>query len=211
MNIAREALSRVYKPRGKRTSPGQTCRDIKRSNPEFKNGYYWVDPNEGSALDAIQVYCKFDTEETCIDPESPRFNADRWTKDTREGQYFMEEVNNGKQFSYKEEGAQLRFLQLLSAGARQTITYSCLNSFAFGSRFTTRTGDDIDSAVGRYKRSTFIDVVDHCQVRDNQWHLATFSIRTNQTEVLPLVDMVLFDIGRENQQFGIDVGHVCFS
>ena len=67
-----------------------------------------------------------------------------------------------QQFSYKHEGVQLRFLQLLSEAARQTITYSCLNSFAFGSRFTTLQGDDIDSAVGRFKRSTYVDVVDEC-------------------------------------------------
>ena len=29
-------------------------------------GEYWVDPNEGSANDAIKVYCDFETEETCV-------------------------------------------------------------------------------------------------------------------------------------------------
>jgi len=29
--------------------------------------------------------------------------------------------------------------------------------------------------------------------------------------MLPVVDMLLFDIGNENQKFGVEVGMVCFS
>lgn len=200
----------MYRPTGRRTSPGQTCRDIKMANPELKNGEYWVDPNEGSAEDAILVYCKFDTEETCVNSASNVFKGQRWTKNTSPGQYFMEELNNGKEFFYKTDSQQLRFLQLLSSGARQTITYSCLNSSPFGSRLTSINGDDLDTSVNRHKRTTFIDVVDDCS-KDNQWHEAVFHVRTNKTDVLPVVDMLLFDVGMENQQFGVEVGMACFS
>lgn len=122
----------------------------------------------------------------------------------------MEEVNNGKEFIYKTDPHQLKYLQLLSSGARQTVTYNCLNTSPQKAKFSTNTGDEIDSVLGRYKRSTFIDVTDNCR-KDNQWHTAVFSIRTNKTDILPLTDMVLNDIGRENQQFGIQVGNACFS
>lgn len=32
----------------------------------WKIGEYWIDPNQGSAEDAIKVYCNMDTGETCI-------------------------------------------------------------------------------------------------------------------------------------------------
>ncbi len=38
LNFAREALARVYRPTGKRHSPGQTCRDIQAAHPEYKSG-----------------------------------------------------------------------------------------------------------------------------------------------------------------------------
>lgn len=210
LNFAREALNRVYRPTGKRHSPGQTCKDIKLANPDYKSGEYYVDPNGESANDAILVYCKFDTDETCVTPTTSTFRGQRWTKNTRPGQYFMEELNNGKEFIYSTDSQQLKFLQLLSDSARQTVTYNCLNSSPFGARLTSASGDDLDSAMGRHKRSTYIDVVDHC-VKDNQWHEAVFSIRTKITEMLPVVDVLLFDVGQENQQFGFEVGMVCFS
>lgn len=210
LNFAREALNRVYRPTGKLHSPGQTCKHIKEANPDYKSGEYYVDPNGESANDAILVYCKFDTEETCVMPSRATYNGQRWTKNTRPGQYFMEELVNGKEFTYNTDSQQLKFLQLLSDSARQSITYNCLNSSPFGARLTGASGDDLDSAMGRHKRSTYIDLIDHC-VKDNQWHEAVFNIRTQKTETLPIVDMLLFDVGQENQQFGFEVGMVCFS
>jgi len=202
----------VYRPTGKRHSPGQTCRDIQAAHPEYKSGEYYVDPNGESANDAILVYCKFteDSAETCLQPERSTFKGQRWTKNTRPGQYFMEEMVNGKEFDYNSDLRQLKFLQMLSGSARQSLTYTCLNSSPFGARLTSASGDDLDSALGRHKRSTYIDLVDHC-VKDNQWHEAVFNIRTQKTDTLPVLDVLLFDVGQENQQFGVELGMVCFS
>lgn len=122
----------------------------------------------------------------------------------------MEELNNDKEFDYTTDGQQLKYLQLLSGSARQNIVYSCLNSSPFGARLTSASGQDLDTAIRRHQRSTYIDVRDDC-VKDNQWHEAHFTIRTTKTDMLPIVDMLLFDIGHENQQFGVEVGMVCFS
>lgn len=122
----------------------------------------------------------------------------------------MDDVNNGKEFKYDIAEHQLKFLQLLSVSAKQTITYKCLNSSPFGTRLQTVSGVDIDSGLYRYQRTTYIDVNDSC-TKDNQWHEATFAVRTQKTSLLPVVDVLLFDIGQENQQFGVEVGMVCFS
>lgn len=212
LNRAREALSRTARPTGLRTSPGQTCKDIKQASPQAQNDYYWVDPNEGSAMDAIQVYCDFETEETCLIPQTEEYTSQRWTKDTKPG-FFMEDINNGKEFCYQNceetDAQQIKFLQLLSSAARQTITYNCLNSSPKGAILAAASGDDLKSSKGRFKRSTVIQVHDDC-VSDNQWHTAQFTVRTNKTEILPIVDIKLHDVGKDNQQFGVEVGLVCF-
>lgn len=68
-------------------------------------------------------------------------------------------------FNYKVESNQMKMLQMLSSGARQNIIYECLNSSPFGMRFTTSNDNEIDSANRRYKRTTFIDVIDDCVSR----------------------------------------------
>lgn len=32
-------------------------------------GYYWIDPNEGPADDAVKVYCDFTFNATCVYPD----------------------------------------------------------------------------------------------------------------------------------------------
>ena len=65
----KETFEEYSKPDGGKASPAKTCRDLHTSFPEKKSGDYWIDPNEGSAMDAIQVYCRFETLETCLMPE----------------------------------------------------------------------------------------------------------------------------------------------
>lgn len=209
MDLTKEAMNRVYKPTGKHSSPGKTCKHIKMAATEpLKNGNYWVDPNEGSADDAIMVFCNMETEETCVYSRKEEHASQRWTQDERE-QYFMEELNNGGEFSYNVDTVQLGFLQLISTSATQTVTYNCLNSSPHGLRFTSHSGEEIETSFLRYKRTTYIDIQDEC-TNDNQWHSAVYKVRTAKTELLPVTDMLLFDIGRFNQQFGVKVGMACF-
>ena len=209
LNFADHALNRVRRVTGKATSPGMSCRDIKERNPDFPSGEYWIDPNERSAVDAILVYCRMETMETCIFPSPSTFDRQRWTKTEGSGQFFMEEMVGDREFFYKTDFSQLKFLQMLSEGARQRVTYHCFNSHARGSRLMLHTGEELDTELYKYKKSTRIATSDEC-AHDNQWHSAVFDIRTNKTDILPITDIRLFDVGRQNQQFGIELGEVCF-
>lgn len=211
LNFAHEALTRVRNPIGKKSSPGRDCRDISNHNPDLKNGFYWIDPNGKAAYDAIEVYCRLDKQETCIRPPVPQYEKQRWTKRADGAQYFMDDINNKKEFIYMKELSQLKFLQLRSNSARQTLTYHCLNSKAYGTRLVFYNGDEMDSASETtFKKFTRLSTQDEC-VLDNQWHTAVFDVRTNHTDKLPVMDVLLFDVGQENQQFGIDLGEVCYS
>jgi len=205
-----EALTRSRKVKGTQVLPGLSCKDIKEHNPDVQNGEFWVDPNGGATQDAILVYCRFENDETCIKPSPAKFAPVSFTKST-DAQYFMEDIKEGQEFSYKTDMSQLRYLNLNSNGARQSIVFNCLNSEAYGTRLVVAAGDEeIDTADGKFKKTTTVTVNDDC-VKDNQWHSATFDVRTNRTDTLPVTDILLYDVGQQNQKFGIELGEVCFS
>lgn len=88
----------LLSPIGSKKNPATSCMDIYNCNgASFKPGKYWIDPNEGSSKDAIQVFCK--GPETCITPV--------------------------KEFTYEEGAIPLRFLRLKHNSVRQNISYSC--------------------------------------------------------------------------------------
>lgn len=70
---ALEALERIKRsietladPDGSKEAPAKSCKDIAMSYPDSKDGVYWVDPNAGSSEDAIRVYCKIKSNQTCF-------------------------------------------------------------------------------------------------------------------------------------------------
>jgi uncharacterized protein YpmS len=50
----------------------------------------------------------------------------------------------------------------------------------------------------------------YLQNKNNIWSHATITISTRRTELLPIADVQLNDVGQENQEFGIKVHDVCF-
>lgn len=49
-----------------RHQPAQSCEHILNANATASDGFYWIDPNLGCSSDAISVYCKFTSNETCV-------------------------------------------------------------------------------------------------------------------------------------------------
>lgn len=68
----------------------------------------------------------------------------------------------------------------------------------------------IDTSSTRYKLLTRIEKSEGCDL-NNQWGESRYTISTKRTEVLPIIDILMYDVGLENQQFGLEVGEVCFS
>lgn len=215
MNFAHETIVRLIPALGEKTMPGLNCRDIKEHNSDFKSGMYWIDPNGGSADDAFQAYCRMETLETCIKPSHESYEKQRWTKTSDTVQFFMEDIHGNKEFMYKIMPRQLDFLHLQSSRARQHVRYHCLNSEAYGTRLRLYDGEDVDTAHAVHKKFTRFVSEDECiknsNAPDNQWHSAVFTIRTKKTHLLPIRDILLFNVGQDHQQFGIDLGEVCFS
>lgn len=129
-----------------------------------------------------------------------------------------EEIAVNLAFTYKADGNQVAFLQLVSTKAEQEITYHCKNSVAYfdADKSTFRNSaklmawNDLELTAKGNKRFTYAVKEDGCQNKSADWAKTVFSIEVDKPQRLPIVDMGLRDIGESDQTFKIEVGKACF-
>lgn len=222
LNSLKQDIERMKYPEGSQNNPARTCKDLQLSHPEFPDGEYWIDPNQGCSGDSFKVYCNFTAGgETCIyaDKKSEGVRISSWPKEIP-GSWFSE-FKRGKLLSYVDvEGnninqVQMTFLRLLSASARQNFTYSCHQSVAWHDavsnnydkalRFLGSNDEEIS-----YDNSPFITALhDGCALRKG-YARTVLEINTLKIDQLPLADVMISDFGDQNQKFGFEVGPACF-
>lgn len=222
-------LDNMRSPDGSRQYPARNCQDLKQCYPLKKSGEYWIDPNEGSIRDAIQVYCNMEMGETCIhaNPASiPRKNWWSSRSSMPKPVWFGTTINRGSKFTYGSNEAsvntvsvQLRFLRLLSKEAAQNITYHCKNSVAYKDEKSSnlkkalvlKASDGQEIKAYSSNRLKYTVTEDSCSKHTGEWGKAVLEYRTQTLSRLPIVDLAPVDVGGKDQEFGIDIGPVCFS
>lgn len=220
-------IENLLTPEGSRKNPARTCRDIKLSHPDWSSGFYWIDPNQGCTNDAIKVFCDFTTRETCIYAHPESIARKNWYRSTENKKHvwFGETINGGTEFTYNDEtlspqsmATQLAFMRLLSNQASQNITYHCKNSVAYmdgesGSlkkAVVLQGSNDVELRAEGNSRFTFSVLEDGCTTHTGEWSKTVIEYRTNKPSRLPILDIAPLDIGRADQEFGLDIGPVCF-
>ncbi|KAG7256117.1 hypothetical protein CRUP_025723 [Coryphaenoides rupestris] len=96
----------------------------------------------------------------------------------------------------------MTFIRLLSKEASQTITYHCKNSVAYK-----------DEKTGTLKKALILKGSNDLELKaegNNRFRYTVVEDRCTKTARLPIVDVAPVDIGGPNQEFGIDIGPVCF-
>ncbi|CDQ56985.1 unnamed protein product [Oncorhynchus mykiss] len=219
-------IDSMKSPDGSRKHPARTCEDLKQCYPLKKSGEYWVDPNQGSSEDAIKVHCNMETGETCISANPASIPKKVWWSTSRKKPvWFGADINRGTQFTYgnKDQPAnsvtvQMTFIRLLSKEASQTITYHCKNTVGYKDEATgnlkkaviLKGSNDLELKAEGNNRFRYTVVEDSCGQSNGKWGKTVFEYRTQKTARLPIMDMAPVDIGGSNQEFGIDIGPVCF-
>lgn len=213
----------MRRPLGTFESPARTCKELMMVQPDYKDGDYWIDPNQGCHRDSIKVYCNFTADgETCLYPDKriEMVKLAAWNKE-KPGSWYSQ-YRKGKQFSYNDRDGnpvhvvQLTFLKLLSATAKQSFTYTCQNSagwfdsstrsYQHALRFRGSNDEELTQA-----KNPFINAVhDGCQFRKGQ-ERTVLEIDSPSAELLPIIDVASADFGNSNQKFGFQVGRVCFN
>uniref|UniRef100_A0A8C2HE90 Collagen, type V, alpha 3a n=1 Tax=Cyprinus carpio TaxID=7962 RepID=A0A8C2HE90_CYPCA len=223
LNSMKTEVELMRKPLGTFESPARTCKELMLCHPEYKDGEYWIDPNQGCHRDSIKVFCNFTAEgETCLHPDK-RFEMVKlaaWNKE-KPGSWYSQ-YRKGKQFSYIDTDGnpvpvvQLTFLKLLSATATQTFTYSCQNSVGWydvashSHQHAVRFRGSNDEEMTQAKSPFITSLHDGCQTRKGQERTVLW-IDSPRSELLPVIDVAVSDFGNNNQKFGFHVGPVCFN
>uniref|UniRef100_A0A8D3ARY1 Collagen, type XI, alpha 1b n=1 Tax=Scophthalmus maximus TaxID=52904 RepID=A0A8D3ARY1_SCOMX len=222
LNNLKQDIERMKFPLGTQDNPARTCNDLRLSQPDFPDGEYWIDPNQGCIGDSINVFCNFTAGgETCISPDkkSTGVRISNWPKESP-GSWFSE-FKRGKILSYVDVAentintVQMTFLKLLSSSARQNFTYICHQSVAW----YDAKADSYDKALRflgsndeemSYDNNPFIKpLTDGCSLK-NGYSKTVMEINTPRIDQLPIIDVMLNDFGDSNQRFGFEVGPVCF-
>lgn len=210
-------VEKIRFPQGTRESPALSCREIILGHPQYQSGWYWIDPSQGSADDAIQVWCNVTADyiETCVHPTSKtKMVAEKhWSKPQGKARWF----NRLKGASTIKYGSsiQLGLLRLLSEEATQRFTYYCSGSVAW---YDESTGS-YDKAIVlggdndyEFETSTFLPeqiLSDGCQGR-GQGGSTIFEIKTDKLDRLPITNFMPMDYGDPWQKFGYEAGPICF-
>jgi hypothetical protein len=209
------------KPMGTREFPAKTCRDLQMNYPDVADGQYFIDPNRGSTTDAFLADCRFTdaVSETCVPPAMEAFTKRKWMKTQRDGfRWYVEEINAeiGK-IEYPSSRSQFAFLRMEHQHAEQNMTYNCRNSHAhrdsdngIGTYVKVMTNDDVEVSTSSRSRYNFKVVSDGCSVKDGEWHKTLFNMRPRDLDHLPIIDVGVYDVDNEKEEFELDVGPVCF-
>lgn len=222
-------IENIRSPEGTKKNPARTCRDLKMCHSDWKSGEYWIDPNQGCTADAIKVFCNMETGETCVYPTQPSVPQKNWytSKNPREKKHvwFGETMSEGFQFNYGSEESdqadvniQLTFLRLMATEASQNITYHCKNSVAYMDQETgnlkkallLQGSNEIEIRAEGNSRFTYSVTEDGCTQHTGQWGKTVIEYKTSKTSRLPITDVAPMDIGAADQEFGIELGPVCF-
>lgn len=199
-------------------------------HPEWKSGDYWIDPNQGCILDAIRVYCNMETGETCVYSSPQSIPQKNWytTKNPKEKKHiwFGENMDGGFQFGYGgDDGVlagdvaiQVTFLRLMSSEATQNITYHCKNSIAYMDEeagnlkkaVLLQGSNEIEIRAEGNSRFTYSVSEDGCTRHTGEWGRTVIEYKTTKTSRLPIIDIAPMDVGGADQEFGVDIGPVCF-
>jgi len=213
------------KPVGTMEFPAKTCRDLKMDYPTTQDGYYFIDPNRGSNKDAFIAHCRFTRtiSETCVRPSMESFSKKKWVRGQEDVfTWFMQELSEetGK-INYPSTRSQLAHLRMEHSHAHQNMTYHCKNSHAHkDANGNERNGDNTFVKVmsndelemtTKTNQAFHLKVVsDGCSTKDNKWHKTVFDMKPRDTQHLPIVDIAVYDVADEDEEFGLDVGPVCF-
>jgi len=212
----KKEVANINTPKGTRENPASTCREIKMGHEGSKDGWYYIDPNEGSSFDAMKVYCNMsETVQTCVYPTQRTKKVDEKQYKANGRQKTFKQLNDGFEIRYGSS-IQMDFLRLLSEKATQRFTYLCSGSVAWYDQVAdahTSAIDLIGNNDYEFETENFNErqiVHDGCKDRE-MGGFTTFEITTSKLGRLPIVNFRPKDYGEHNQKFGFEAGAICFS
>jgi len=189
---------------GTKKVPAGSCKDLFKLKPTLPSGDYWIDPNGGTTKDAVLVHCNATNYETCIWPKMP--TVEPMKGESTEYLWALKDINEEPAMEYAASHVQIKMMRFKSDRVRQNITYSCKNSY---SKLKVMTDDEVATNIKDVAGLTTIR--DDCKMRDNTWRSSVYEIKTERLETLPIQDIAIKAKSGSAEEFGFEVGPICFS
>ncbi|MBN3308389.1 CO3A1 protein, partial [Amia calva] len=203
-------IENILTPDGSKKNPVRNCRDLKFCHPEFKSGDYWIDPNQGCKTDSIRAYCNMETGQTCVNATISTTLRKQWWNEPvtpKKTVWFGESMDFTDRKLHTSMGEYFIY-----------ITYHCKNSIAYMDAESANVKKalkllsfaDAEIRAEGNKKMMYKVQEDGCTTHTGEWGKTVFTFKTSKTIHLPIVDVAPMDIGKPDQEFGIDIGPVCF-
>lgn len=55
-----------------------------------------------------------------------------------------------------------------------------------------------------------LSLIDQFQIKDGMWRKTVLEVNTSKTHRLPINDVAVYDVGDTGEEFGLEIGPVCF-
>lgn len=196
-------MNSIKFPRGTQEVPARTCAQLAAHFPNFPDGYYWLDPNGGRTSDAVKVYCRIKTKESCVAPKRS-FAVDAWDEAPKDRSTWFQNFNKAGEFDYAIDADQLAFLKVFSSRASQSLKISCRGLAENVTSPELLADDDTILSMTHPKRRFSLASNECGRVETGETVVRVDS----KPSRLPLRDVKL---AAGVPMFGVDVGEVCFS
>ena len=110
-------------------------------------------------------------------------------------------------------------MRLNSNRVRQNVTFHCKNAHADSDTFGNKgapfvkimTSDELEVHTSSRLKNRLLVLQDECNKKDSRWHKAVFELDTKILDRLPIMDIGVYDVADRNEEFGIELGSLCFS
>ncbi|XP_063172386.1 collagen alpha-3(V) chain-like [Candoia aspera] len=211
-NLGQELKRLIEPPDGTKDRPATTCKELSVVRSHLSDGWYYVDPNQGSPQDSLMAFCNFTAGgETCISPVQNQVPLKAWLRSYASESTFewLSSLPDGFPLEYQGlNTVQLRFLKLHSSLATQKVSYSC-RPHSDGSK--QHLEKEIKFLADSRDQS-YMTTLQGC-VLDNESSVmdTIFFFSTRDLSLMPLRDLAVFHNGDVSHQFGFTIGPVCFS
>lgn len=199
----------MIEPEGNKENPARSCKDMTHCKHRLTDGFYWIDPNQGSPQDSIRVFCNFTMGgSTCFNAKE-KFDSIFHMPYSDRDSWFSEKLN-GFKIVYDMDHVQLKFLRMLSTKLTQKFVLKTGGMYAEKINFRSV------SASGRGRNEidpTFVkEITRNCA---KQECLSEIVVEASDPDQLPISDfsprLSKGDTNYTDRYLSFEVGMVCFS
>merc|ERR1719402_891679 len=140
--------------------------------------------------------------ETCIWPKMP--TVEPMKGESTEYLWALKDISEEPAMEYAASHVQIKMMRFKSDRVRQNITYNCMNSY---SKLRVMTDNEVTTNI----KDVATPVKDDCKIRDNTWRSSVYEIKTEILETLPIQHIAIKAKSGSAEEFGFEVGPICFS